>query len=125
MVTYLQTPYTASHVLNILLDNALPENRAPNHKINSWTLTDILDKKNIHYESVSLLGTFTADTLFEKQNKWLLEELVSFFLSVDVRSLDSKIFRRAEEALKMLSYKQGTGLKLSLGVGAIAVFQDS
>lgn len=125
MVTYLQTPYTASHILNILLDSALPENRIPNHKINSWTLTDILDKNNIHYESVSLPGTFKADTLFEKQNKWLLKELVSFFLSVDVRSLDSKIFRRAEEALKMLSYKQGTDLELSLEVGAITGFQDS
>ncbi len=61
-------------------------------------------------------------TLFEKRNKWLLKELVSFFLSVELESLDSKTYRRAEEGLKMLSYKQGNDLKLNLEVGAITVF---
>lgn len=122
MVIYLQTPYTAPHFLNLLLDNTLPDNRVPNHKINSWTLMDILDKHNIHYENASLPGTLKADTLFKKRNKWLLKELVSFFLSVEAESLDSKTYRRAEEALKMLSYKQGNDLKLNLEVGAVTVF---
>ncbi|MGZ4908995.1 MAG: hypothetical protein ACXV5F_10140 [Halobacteriota archaeon] len=57
-MAYLQTPHAASHVLNLLLDDALPENRTPHHKITSRTLTGILDKNNISYESASLPGTF-------------------------------------------------------------------
>lgn len=119
LVIYPQTPYTACHLLNLLLDNVLPENRVPDHKANSWTLIDILDKNSIHYENASLPGTFKADALFEKRNQWLLKELVSFFLSVEVESCDSKIYRHAEEALKKLSYKQDNDLKLNLEVGAI------
>ncbi len=122
MVMYLQTPYTASHLLNLLLDNALPKNRVPNHKINSWTLMDILDDNNIFYENADLPGTLKADTLFEKRNEWLLKELVSFFLSVELEALDSKVYRHAKEALKKLSYKRGNDVKLNLEVGAITAF---
>ena len=122
MVIYLQTPYTACHLLNLLLDNILPENRVPNHKIDSWTVIDILEKHSIYYENASLPGTFKADTLFKKRNQWFLKELVSFFLSIEVESLDSKIYRHAEEALKKLSYKQHSDLKLNLEVGAITTF---
>ena len=107
VVMYLQTPFTVSHILNLLFDNQLPINRAPDHRINSRTIIDILDGNNISYDVSNLPGTFKADTLFENENKSLLNDLVSFFLSVEAESLPDKIRKRAEDALKMLSYNQG------------------
>lgn len=121
-VMYLQTPYSASHLLNILFKDVLPENRTPNHEINSWTILDILDANNINYEISSLPGTFNGNHLFKPGNKQLLHELISFFMSIEARSTDKKTLERAEEALKKLSYKNGEDVKLNLEVGAITVF---
>lgn len=121
-VVYLQTPLTVSHILNLLFDKKLPKNRAPNHEVTSWAVMDILDKNNINYNISNLPGTFIADDLFKEENKGILEEVLSFFFAVEAESMDKKILKRAEEALKMLSYKQGNNIKLNLEVGAITVF---
>lgn len=120
-VMYLRLPYTASHILNLLFDKKLPRNRFPNHEIRSWDIMDILDKNDINYKISHLPGTFRADNLFEKKNKWILQKLLSFFFSVEAESLDKKTRERAVEALKMLSYKQNNILKLNLEIGAITV----
>ncbi len=120
-VMYLQTPYSSSHILNLLFDGKLPKYRVPSHEITSWSVMDILDKNSINYNISNLPGTFKADELFKKENKWILQKLLSFFFSVEVDSLDKKLQSRAEEALKMLSYKQGENVKLNLEVGAITV----
>ncbi len=120
MIFYLQTPYGATHILNLLLRDALPKNRVPNHTLNSWALMDIFDKNNLRYNYTSLSAAFNADALFEKSNKRLLKELMCFFLSV--KSLDSKTFERAEEALHKLSYHEGNNLKFSSEVAAITAF---
>ncbi|MCE5215196.1 MAG: class I SAM-dependent methyltransferase [Methanobacterium sp.] len=122
LVMYLQTPYTASHILNLLFDKKLPKNRAPSHEINSWAVMDILDKNNIKYEISNLPGTFRANDIFKKKNQWILNKVISFFFAVEAGSLDEKIKSRAEEAMKMLSYKQGNDLKLNMEVGAITVY---
>ncbi|MGZ4904696.1 MAG: hypothetical protein ACXV5I_07775 [Halobacteriota archaeon] len=75
IVMYVQTSHAASHVLNLLLDDALPEDRAPNHKITSRTLTDILDKNNISYEGASLPGTFGNVTDVIKVPQRALDEI--------------------------------------------------
>jgi len=124
LLMYLQTPFTASHILNLLFDKKLPKNRAPNHEVTSWAVMDILDENNVNYYNSNLPGTFIADNLFKKRNKWILEEVISFFLAVDAGSLDKKTLKRAEEALKMLSYKQGNVIKLNLEVGTITVFNE-
>lgn len=121
-VMYLQTPYSASHFLNLLFNHKLPVNRVPNHRINSWTIMDILDRNHIHYEISNLPGTLNANQLFRKENKKLLDALISFFLSVESDTLDEKTFTLAEEALKKLSYKNGDETKLNLELGAITVF---
>ncbi len=81
---------------------------------------DIFDKNNLRYNYTSLSAAFNADALFEKSNKRLLKELMCFFLSV--KSLDSKTFERAEEALHKLSYHEGNNLKFSSEVAAITAF---
>lgn len=111
-------------MLNLLFDKKLPKNRAPNHEVTSWAVMDILDENNVNYNISNLPGTFIADKLFKKRNKWILEEVISFFFAVDAGSLDKKTLKRAEEALKMLSYKQGNVIKLNLEVGAITVFNE-
>lgn len=120
-VMYLQTPYSASHILNLLFKNVLPENRTPNHEINSWTILDILDENNINYKISNLPGTFNGNHLFKPEHKELLHELISFFLSIQAESTDYITLKRAEEALNKLSYKNGKDVKLNLEVGAITV----
>jgi SAM-dependent methyltransferase len=121
-VMYLQTPYTASHILNLLFDKKLPKNRVPSHEINSWTIMDLLDKNDIKYKISNLPGTFQANDIFKKKNQPILDEVISFFFAVEARSLDEKTKSRAKEAMKMLSYKQGDDLKLNMEVGAITVY---
>lgn len=121
VVMYLQAPYSASHMLNLLFLKQLPKYRVPSHEITSWAIMDILDKNNIEYNISNLPGTFKANNLFRKENRWILHELISFFFSIEMESLDKKTQKRAEEALKALSYKQGNDVKLSLEVGAITI----
>jgi SAM-dependent methyltransferase len=120
LVIYLQTPFTASHILNLLLEKDLPLDRAPNHRINSWTITDILDANNVNYDTSHLPGTFNANELFEK-NTSLLNDIISFFLSVEAETLDEKILNRAINTLKILSYRDEDNIKLNLEVGAITI----
>ncbi len=121
LVMYLQTPFSVAHLLNLLMDNKLPVNRIPNPKINSWTIQDILDKNHVKYDIKYLPGTLRADEIFKKSNRKLLHEIISFFLSVEVESIAPATLERAEEALKKLSYKDDSGVKLNLEVGAITI----
>jgi len=48
--------------------------------------------------------------------------LISLFLATDAQSMDEEILRRAEYALRKLTFLQGSKRKLNLEVGAITVF---
>jgi SAM-dependent methyltransferase len=123
LIIYLQTPFTASHILNLLFEKDLPVDRVPNHRINSWTIMDILDDNNLQYRVSNLPGTFDATYLFEEKYSNLLVEVISFFLSVEAESFDEKTLKRTKDALKILSYEEKSDLKLNLEVGAITVYK--
>lgn len=119
LVMYLQTPFSVSHLLNLLFEKYLSPERVPNHRITSWSIIDLLNVNKIDYQVTNLPGTFNATHLFRENDVKLLHQVIAFFLSTQVETMPPYLLKRAENALRKFSFKEGGDIKLSLEVGAI------
>jgi len=71
-VMYLQTPFTASNILNLLFNDILPAPGVPNHRLTSWKIMDILEKNGIRYQVKNLPGTLNLIFYLRKRRLWFL-----------------------------------------------------